>query len=92
MVLMYDTSTYCAMFHSNSCNSFQLTERTRNSIANDQREINPKICVAEFWFLHMTHSLIVLYYCMKFHSKSLNPFQLTNGHQITITNVPREII
>ena len=29
-------------FHSNSRNGFQLTERKRNSIANEQREITPK--------------------------------------------------
>ena len=29
-------------FHLNSFNGCQLTERTRNSIANDQREITPK--------------------------------------------------
>ena len=42
----------------------QLTERTRNSIANDQREITPKIYKAELWFLCLTHRLIVLYNCM----------------------------
>ena len=33
----------CMKFHSNSLNGFQLTARTRNGIANDQREITPKI-------------------------------------------------
>ena len=42
-------------FHLNSFNGCQLTERTRNSIANDQREITPKISKAELWFLCMTH-------------------------------------
>ena len=32
----------CIKFHSNSLNCSQLTERTRNSIANDQREITQK--------------------------------------------------
>ena len=58
---------HCMKFHSNSCNCFQLTERTRNSIANQQREITPKICNAELWLLQMAHRLIVLYNCMKFH-------------------------
>ena len=30
-------------FYLNSFNDCQVTERTRNSIANDQREITPKI-------------------------------------------------
>ena len=59
-------------FHLNSLNCCQLTERTRNSIANDRREITPKISKAELWFLGMTHRLIVLYNCMKFHFNSLN--------------------
>ena len=67
----------CMKFHSNSCNGFQLTERTQNSIANDQREITPKMCKTKLWFMHMTHRLIVLYNCMKFHPKSMNSFQLT---------------
>ena len=32
----------CMMFHFYSFNGCQLTERTRNSISNDQREITPK--------------------------------------------------
>ena len=53
MVLVHDTSSYCALqcmkfhFHLNSFNGCQLTERTRNGIANDQREITPKISKAE---------------------------------------------
>ena len=53
-------------FHLNSFNGCQLTERTRNSIANDQREITQNLSKAELWFLCMTHCLIVLYKCMKF--------------------------
>ena len=59
-------------FHFYSFNGCQLTERTQNSIANDQREITPKISEAELWFLRMTHRLIVLDNCMKFHLNSLN--------------------
>ena len=64
-------------FHSNSFNGCKLTERTRNSIANDQRGITPKVTKADLWFLCMTHCLIVLYKCMKFQANSLNHVQLT---------------
>ena len=64
-------------FHFNSFNGCQVTERTRNSIANDQREITPKISKAELWFLCMTHCLIVHYKCMKFQPNSFNSVQLT---------------
>ena len=53
-------------FHLNNFNGCQLTERTGNSIANDQREITPKISRAELLFLCMTSRLNVLYNCMKF--------------------------
>ena len=49
------------MFRFYSFNGCQLTERTRNSIVNDQREITLKISKVELWFLCMTHHLIVLY-------------------------------
>ena len=78
-------------FHSNSLNGCQLTERTRNSIANDQREITPKISKAELWFLCMTHRLIVLYNFMKFHSNSLNGCQLPERTRNSIANDQREI-
>ena len=54
-------------FHLNNLNGCQLTERTRNSIANDQRGITPKISKAELWFLCMTRRLHVLcdYFCYK---------------------------
>ena len=47
MVLVHDTLSYCVFyncmkFHSNSFSGCQVTERTRNSIANDQREITLK--------------------------------------------------
>ena len=71
MVLVHDTSSYCALqlmkFHLSNLNGCQPTERTRNCIANDRREITPKISKAELWFLFMTNRLIVLYNCMKFH-------------------------
>ena len=44
----------CMKFRWNTSNSFQVIEQTLNSIANDQREIAPKI-------------FIVVYKCLKFH-------------------------
>ena len=38
LIVLYN----CMKFHLNSFNGCQLTERTQNSIANDQREITPK--------------------------------------------------
>ena len=67
LIVLYN----CMKFLLNRINGCQPTERTRNSIANDQREITPKISKAELWFLCMTHCLIVLYNCMKFHFKYL---------------------
>ena len=71
-------------FHLNSFNGCQLTEGTRNSIANDQKEIAPKISKAELWYLCMTHWLIVLYNCVKFHSNSLTVVKLQSGHEIAL--------
>ena len=64
-------------FQLNSFNGCQLIEWTRISIANDQREITPKLSEAELWFLCLTHCLIVFYNCMKFHVNSFNGCQLT---------------
>ena len=81
----------CMKFHLNSFNSCHLTEWTRNSIANDQREITPKISKAELCFLCMTHRLIVLYNCMKFHFNSFNGCQVTERTRNSIANDQREI-
>ena len=78
-------------FRLNSFNGCQVTERTRNSIANDQREITPKIYKAELWFLCMTHCLIVLYNCVKFHLNSFNGCQITERTRNSIANDQREI-
>ena len=78
-------------FHVNSFNGCQLTERTRNSIANDQREITQKISKAELRFLCMTHRLIVLYDCMKFHFNRFNGCQVTEWTRYNIANDQREI-
>ena len=78
-------------FRLNSFKGCQVTERRRNSIANDQREIAPKIYKAELWFLRMTHRLIVLYNYMKFHLHSFNGCQLTERTRNSIANDQREI-
>ena len=41
-------------FHFNSLNGCHVTEWTRNSIANDQREITPKISKAVMVLVHDT--------------------------------------
>ena len=87
LIVLYN----CMKFQLNSFNGRQLTEQTRNSIANDQREITPKISKAELWFLCMTHHLIVLYNCMKFHLNSFNGCQLTEQTGNSIVNDQREI-
>ena len=87
LIVLYNCMKFCL----NSFNSCQLTEQTRNSIANDKREITPKISKIELWFLCMTHRLIVLYNCMKFHLNSLNGCQLTEWTQNSIANDQREI-
>ena len=87
LIVLYN----CMKFHFDSFNGCQLTERTRNSIANDQREITPKISKAELWFLCMTHRLIVLYNYMKFHLNNFNGCQLTERTRNCIANDQREI-
>ena len=77
--------------HLNSFNGCQPSEQTRNSIANDQREITPKISKAELWFFCMTHRFIVLYNCMKFHFNSFNDYQVTERPRNSIANDQREI-
>ena len=78
-------------FHLNSLKGSQVTERKQNSIADDQREITPKTYKAELWLLCMTHRLIVLYNCMKFHLNSFNGCQLTERTRNSIANDQREI-
>ena len=77
LIVLYN----CMEFHFNSFNGCQFTKRTRNSIANDQREITPKISKAELSFLSITHCLIVRYKCMKFQPNSLNSVLLTEQTQ-----------
>ena len=66
----------CLIFRWNISNIYQVIERTRNSIANDQRKIPQKISKAEWWFLCTTHRLNVLYKCMKFLETSLTVIKL----------------
>ena len=73
------------------CKVYQITERTRNSIANDQRKITPKLSKAVLWFLCMTHRLIVLYNCMTIHFNSFNGCQVTERTRNGIANDQREI-
>ena len=81
----------CMKFHLNNFYCCQLTERIRNCIANAKRKITPKISRAELWFLCMTHRLIVLYNCMKFHLNNFNGCQLTERTRNSIANDQREI-
>ena len=81
----------CMNFHLNNFNGCQLTERTRKCIANDKREITPKISKAVLWFLCMTRRLLVLYNCMKFHLNNFNGCQLTERTRNSIVIDQREI-
>ena len=87
LIVLYN----CMKFHLHNFNGCQLTERTRNCIANNQREITPKISEEELWFLCMTHCLIVLYNCMKFHFYIFNGCQLTERTQNSIASDQRII-
>ena len=87
LIVLYN----CMKLHFYIFNDCQLTVRTRNSIANDQREITPKISKAELWFLCMTHRLIVHYNCMKFHLNNFNGCQFTERTRNDIANDQREI-
>ena len=87
LIVLYN----CMKFHLNSFNACQLTERTRNNFANDQREITLKVTKAELWFLCMTHRLIVLSNWLKFHLNSFDGCQLTGRTRNSIANDQREI-
>ena len=65
MVLVHDTSSYCALqLYEVSlkylCWLSTYTERTQNSIANDQREITPKIQSRVMVLVHDTSSYCAL--------------------------------
>ena len=51
MVIVHDKLSYCALhLYEVTLNGCQLTERTRTSIANDQREITPKYSKQSYVF------------------------------------------
>ena len=81
----------CTKFYWKILNGFQVIQRTRNCIENNQREITPKILKPELWFLCMTHRLIVVYKCTKFHWKIFNGFQVIQRTRNCIENNQREI-
>ena len=60
MVLVHDTSSRRGLqvyqVSLKNFNGFQVIQRTRNCIENNQREITPKILKLELWFLCMTSS------------------------------------
>ena len=87
LIVLYN----CVKLHLNNFNGCQFTERTRNCIANDQREITPKKSKTGLWFLSMTHFLIVLYNCRRFHLNNVNGCQLTERTRKSIANDQREI-
>ena len=66
-------------FHFNSFNGCQVTERTRNSIANNQMEITPKVSKAEtvMVLVHdtLSHCALQVY---EVSSNSFNSVQLTD--------------
>ena len=81
----------CIKLHGKIFNGFQVIQRTRNCIENNQREITPKILKLELWFLCMTHRLVVVYKCTKFHWKISNGFQVIQRTRNCIENNQREI-
>ena len=81
----------CTRFHWNFSYSFQVIELTRNCMENNQREITPNICKQELWFFSMTHHLIVLFKCTKFHWNISYGFQVTEQTRNCMENNQREI-
>ena len=81
----------CTKFHWKIFNGFQVIQRTRNCIENNRREITPKILKLELWFLCMTHRLVVVYKCTKFHWKIFNGFQVIQRTRNCIENNQRKI-
>ena len=64
----------CMKLRWNIFDGYLVIKQTRNSIANDQRVITPKISKAEFWFSCMTCRLNVPHKCMKFRWNISNGF------------------
>ena len=84
---MFDSSLECHSVFIHIDISHILTGK-RNAT---MKVIAPKIYKAELWFLCMTHRLIVLYNCMKFHLNSFNDCQLAERTGNSIANDQREI-
>ena len=81
----------CIKFHWNFSYGYQVIEWTRNCMENNQREITPKIWKQEYWFLCMTHRLIMLYKCTMFHWKISNVFLVIEQTQNCMKNNQRKI-
>ena len=84
---MFDSSLECNSVFSHIEISHILTGERNATI----EVITPKIYKAELWFLCMTHCLIVLCNCMKFHLNSFNGSQLTEWTRTSIANDQRKI-
>ena len=84
--VVFDTSLECHSVFIHIEWSHILTGKRNATI----EVITPKIYNAELWFLCMTHRLIVLYNCMKFHLNSFNGCQLTERTRNSIANDQRE--
>ena len=82
----------CMKFHLNRFNGFQLTELTRNSIANNQREITHKISKVELWFLFMTNISLFSTTVWSYNQIALTVFNSQSGHDNAFTYVPMVII
>ena len=81
----------CMKFRWNTSNGYQVIERTRNNIANDQRDMTPKY-PQQLWFLCMTRCLNVLYKCMKFRWNTSKGYQVIEPIGNSIANDQREMI
>ena len=81
----------CTKFHWNFSYGFQVIGWTRNCMENNQREITPKICKQELWFLNTTGNLIVLYKCTKFHWYNSYDFRVIKRTRNCMENNQREI-
>ena len=88
LIVLYN----CMKFHFNSFNGCQVTERTRNSIANDQREITPIYPKQSYdscaWHIVSLCATVVL----SFNQIALTVFNLQSKHEIAFTYVTRSKI
>ena len=68
-------------YHQNIPNGFQVMERTRNCIWNDQGEITQKVWKQELSFLHSTHHHDLFYITVMYHDNIPNGFQIMEQTQ-----------